>query len=422
MKTTDHLGRPIIAVTGIGVVTALGEGITDNWAALSSGRSGIHRITRFPTEHLNTTIAGTVDFLPSSGKGAHALTRDLAERAATEAVAQAGLPSSEFGGPLFLGAPPVELDWRDRFKLYASADPDDGVRGLLAAASNIDTAEMENAALFGSIADQLADRFGARGLPLTVSTACATGATVIQLGVEAIRRGDCDRALAIGADGSATAEALIRFSLLSALSTSNADPEKASKPFSKDRDGFVLSEGSAALVLESLESATARGATVLGIVRGCGDKADDFHRTRSKPDGSPAIAAVRAAIADAGIGEDEIGYINAHGTSTPENDKMEHLSLSTVFGERIRHIPVSSNKSMIGHTLSAAGAIEAVFSLLTMREGVIPPTINYAVPDPAIELDVVPNVKRQADVSAVLSNSFGFGGQNSCLVLGREPV
>ena len=422
MKTTDHLGRPIIAVTGVGVVTALGEGIADNWAALSSGRSGIHRITRFPTEHLNTTIAGTVDFLPSSGKGAHALTRDLAERAATEAVAQAGLPSSEFGGPLFLGAPPVELDWRDRFKLYASADPDDGVRGLLAAASNIDTAEMENAALFGSIADQLADRFGARGLPLTVSTACATGATVIQLGVEAIRRGDCDRALAIGADGSATAEALIRFSLLSALSTSNADPEKASKPFSKDRDGFVLSEGSAALVLESLESATARGATVLGIVRGCGDKADDFHRTRSKPDGSPAIAAVRAAIADAGIGEDEIGYINAHGTSTPENDKMEHLSLSTVFGERIRQIPVSSNKSMIGHTLSAAGAIEAVFSLLTMREGVIPPTINYAVPDPAIELDVVPNVKRQADVSAVLSNSFGFGGQNSCLVLGREPV
>ncbi|MCA9056704.1 MAG: beta-ketoacyl-[acyl-carrier-protein] synthase II, partial [Planctomycetaceae bacterium] len=212
------------------------------------------------------------------------------------------------------------------------------------------------------------------------------------------------------------------FSLLSALSTNNADPEKASKPFSKDRDGFVLSEGSAALVLESLESATARGATVLGIVRGCGDKADDFHRTRSKPDGSPAIAAVRAAIGDAGISEDEIDYINAHGTSTPENDKMEHLSLSTVFGERIRQIPVSSNKSMIGHTLSAAGAIEAVFSLLTMREGVIPPTINYAVPDPAIELDVVPNVKRQADVSAVLSNSFGFGGQNSCLVLGREPV
>ncbi len=175
-------------------------------------------------------------------------------------------------------------------------------------------------------------------------------------------------------------------------------------------------------MLESLEARTARGATVLGMLAGCGEKADDFHRTRSKPDGSPAIAAVRAALADAGIGEDGIDYVNAHGTSTPENDKMEHLSLSTVFGERMRKIPISSNKSMIGHTLSAAGAVEAAFSLMTMREGVIPPTINYDNPDPAIELDVVPNVKRSADVGAVLSNSFGFGGQNACLVMAREPV
>ena len=261
-----------------------------------------------------------------------------------------------------------------------------------------------------------------RGLPVTLSTACASGATAIQLGVEAIRRGESDRALSIGADGSATAEALIRFSLLSALSTNNEVPEKASKPFSKDRDGFVLAEGSAALVLESLESAVARGATVLGVLAGCGERADDFHRTRSKPDGSPAIAAVRAALADSGLGEDGIGYVNAHGTSTPENDKMEHLSLSTVFGERMRNIPISSNKSMIGHTLSAAGAIEAAFSLMTMLEGVIPPTINYDNPDPAIELDVVPNVKRSASVATVLSNSFGFGGQNTCLVMAREPV
>ena len=189
-----------------------------------------------------------------------------------------------------------------------------------------------------------------------------------------------------------------------------------------ERDGFVLAEGSAALVLESLESALARGATVLGVLAGCGERADDFHRTRSKPDGSPAIAAVRAALADAGLGEDGIGYVNAHGTSTPENDKMEHLSLSTVFGDRMKRIPISSNKSMIGHTLSAAGAVEAVFSVLTMRNGVIPPTINHDNPDPAIELDVVPNVKRDADVSSVLSNSFGFGGQNTCLVLAREPV
>jgi 3-oxoacyl-[acyl-carrier-protein] synthase II len=289
-------------------------------------------------------------------------------------------------------------------------------------ARNLPTLDIFETSQFGSIAARLADEFGTLGLPITLSTACASGATAIQLGVEAIRRGECDRALSIGADGSATAEALIRFSLLSALSTQNDVPEKASKPFSKDRDGFVLAEGSAALVLESLESALARGATILGLLSGCGEKADDFHRTRSKPDGSPAIAAVKAALADAGFAEDGVDYVNAHGTSTPENDKMEHLSLSTVFGERMRTTPISSNKSMIGHTLSAAGAVEAAFSFLTMREGVIPPTINYDNPDPAIELDVVPNRKREADISTVLSNSFGFGGQNTCLVMSREPV
>ena len=246
-------------------------------------------------------------------------------------------------------------------------------------------------------------------------------ATAIQLGVEAIRRGEATRVLSIGTDGSVSAESLVRFSLLSALSTHNEPAEKAAKPFSKDRDGFVMAEGSAALVMESLESAIARGAKVIGILQGCGEKADDFHRTRSKPDASPAIGAVRAALADAGVAEDAISYINAHGTSTPENDKMEYLAISTVFGERIANIPVSSNKSMIGHTLTAAGAVEAAFSLLTMQTGTIPPTINYDTPDPAIPLDTVPNVARSADVSMVLSNSFGFGGQNSCLVMAREP-
>jgi len=421
-KYSDHLGRPIVAVTGIGVVTSLGVGKADNWAALTAGKSGIHPITRFPVDHLNTRISGMVDFLPSSSKGASLLTYDLAEIAAQEAVAEAGLDSGDFGGPLFLASPPVELDWSERFSLYNSDNHDIGAERLLRVARGLKELDVFETTQFGSIADRLADRFGTRGLPITLSTACASGATSIQLGVEAIRRGECDRALSIGADGSATAEALIRFSLLSALSTHNDIPEKASKPFSKDRDGFVLAEGSGALVLESLEAALARGATILGILRGCGEKADDFHRTRSKPDGSPAIAAVRAALADAGLGEDEIDYVNAHGTSTPENDKMEHLSLSTVFGERIGSMPISSNKSMIGHTLSAAGAVEAAFSLMTMRESVIPPTINYDNPDPAIVLDVVPNKKRNAEVGTVLSNSFGFGGQNTCLVMAREPV
>ncbi|PAP99994.1 beta-ketoacyl-ACP synthase [Mesorhizobium mediterraneum] len=418
----DHMGRPIVAVTGIGVVTSLGVGKADNWAALTAGKSGIHPITRFPVDHLNTRISGMVDFLPSSSKGASLLTYELAETAAQEAVAEAGLNSGDFGGPLFLASPPVELDWSERFSLYNSDKHDIGAERLLRVARGLKELDVFETTQFGSIADRLADRFGTRGLPITLSTACASGATSIQLGVEAIRRGECDRALSIGADGSATAEALIRFSLLSALSTHNDIPEKASKPFSKDRDGFVLAEGSGALVLESLEAALARGATILGILRGCGEKADDFHRTRSKPDGSPAIAAVRAALADAGLSEDEIDYVNAHGTSTPENDKMEHLSLSTVFGERIGSMPISSNKSMIGHTLSAAGAVEAAFSLMTMRESVIPPTINYDNPDPAIVLDVVPNKKRNAEVGTVLSNSFGFGGQNTCLVMAREPV
>ncbi|RUU04887.1 beta-ketoacyl-ACP synthase [Mesorhizobium sp. USDA-HM6] len=418
----DHMGRPIVAVTGIGVVTSLGVGKADNWAALTSGKSGIHPITRFPVDHLNTRISGMVDFLPSSSKGASPLTYELAETAAQEAVSEADLDNGDFGGPLFLASPPVELDWADRFSLYNSDKQESGSERLLRVARGLKELDIFETTQFGSIADRLADRFGTRGLPITLSTACASGATAIQLGVEAIRRGECDKALSIGADGSATAEALIRFSLLSALSTHNDIPEKASKPFSKDRDGFVLAEGSGALVLESLEAALARGATILGIMRGCGEKADDFHRTRSKPDGSPAIAAVRAALADAGLGEDEIDYVNAHGTSTPENDKMEHLSLSTVFGERIGSMPISSNKSMIGHTLSAAGAVEAAFSLMTMRESVIPPTINYDNPDPAIVLDVVPNKKRNAEVGTVLSNSFGFGGQNTCLVMAREPV
>jgi 3-oxoacyl-[acyl-carrier-protein] synthase II len=417
----DHLGRPVVAVTGIGVVTSLGVGKTENWAALTSGRSGIRPITRFPVDHLNTRIAGMVDFLASSGAGASALTYELAETAGIEALAEAGL-SGDFAGPLFLASPPVEMSWQSRFALYAQSEELDGYARLLSVAHGQNGTDVFESVMFGAVADRLADKFGARGLPVTLSTACASGATAIQLGVEAIRRGDCDRALAIGSDGSATAEALIRFSLLSALSTHNEAPEKASRPFSKDRDGFVLAEGSAALVLESLDSARARGAEILGVMAGCGEKADDFHRTRSKPDGSPAIAAVRAALADSGIGEDGIAYVNAHGTSTPENDKMEHLSLSTVFGDRMRSMPVSSNKSMIGHTLSAAGAIEAAFSFLTMRHGVIPPTINYDLPDPSIDLDVVPNVARSADVSSVLSNSFGFGGQNACLVMAREPV
>jgi 3-oxoacyl-[acyl-carrier-protein] synthase II len=275
---------------------------------------------------------------------------------------------------------------------------------------------------FGIIGERLAEHFGTEGSPISLNTACASGATAIQLGLEAIRRGECEAVLAIGADGSVTPESLVRFSLLSALSTQNDPPEQASKPFAKNRDGFVIAEGAAALVLEDLVHARARGARVLGIVEGCGEKSDSFHRTRSSPDGKPIIACMRNALADAGVGPEDVDYINAHGTSTPENDKMEHLGVTTVFGERACSIPISSNKSMIGHTLTAAGAVEAAFTLLTLQHQRIPPTINYKIPDPAIPLDVVPNAARDARIFRAISNSFGFGGQNVCLVMAQEPV
>ncbi|TCL94000.1 3-oxoacyl-[acyl-carrier-protein] synthase II [Rhizobium sp. PP-WC-2G-219] len=421
----DHLGRPLIAVTGMGVITSLGQGLEDNWAALTGGVSGIHKITRFPTDGLSTRICGTVDFINVPNENSVERSYAMARETTLEALAQAGI-SGDFDGPLFLAAPPIEPEWSARFALAdrspPSEKPADAYNRFLAAMREKADPVFYEAALFGAISERLSDRFGTRGLPVTLSTACASGATAIQLGVEAIRQGRTTRALTVATDGSVSAEALIRFSLLSALSTQNDPPEKASKPFTRDRDGFVIAEGAATLVLESLEAAVARGAKVLGILKGCGEKADLFHRTRSSPDGGPAIASIRAALADAGIAESDIGYVNAHGTSTPENDKMEYGAMSAVFGEGLARIPVSSNKSMIGHTLTAAGAVEAVFSLQTILTGTLPPTINYQNPDPAIALDVVPNVKRDAQVTAVLSNSFGFGGQNASLVMTAEPA
>jgi 3-oxoacyl-[acyl-carrier-protein] synthase II len=330
----------------------------------------------------------------------------------------------DFPGPLFLAVPPIEFEWPQRTELAAASGNHEsiGYDQLLHGAESGRFADFHHRFLLGSVADGLSEHFGTKGSPITLSTACASGATAIQLGVEAIRRGETDAALCIGTDGSVTPESLIRFSLLSALSTTNDPPQGAARPFSKDRDGFVMAEGAAALVLESLEAARARGATILGVIEGCGDQTDSFHHTRSSPDGHATIGCIRAAIADAGLDPGVIDYINAHGTGTPENDKMESLSIAAVFGERAGKIPVSSNKSMIGHTLSAAGAVEAVFSLLTLEHQRIPPTINYRTPDPAIALDVVPNVMRDARVTHVISNSFGFGGQNVTLALAREPA
>ncbi|MBN9459460.1 MAG: beta-ketoacyl-ACP synthase [Bosea sp.] len=418
----DAKGRPIVAVTGLGVVTSLGQGKETNWRALTAGKSGIHRIDRFPTEGLRTTIGGTVDFLFDEPFTAPQLSEKLATLAAEEAVAQSGLGApGDFPGELFMAVPPVEMEWPQKQEMAQAIEGEVDYDGLLRAAATGKYRAMHELFVFGGVADHIADRFGTRGSPISLSTACSSGATAIQMGVEAIRRGETQAALCIGTDGSIHAEALIRFSLLSALSTQNDPPEGAAKPFSKNRDGFVMGEGAGALVLEDYDHALARGATILGIVAGCGERGDGFHRTRSSPDGKPAILAMQDALADAGLTPDDVDYINAHGTSTPENDKMEAMSCAAVFGERMASLPISSNKSMIGHTLTAAGAVEAVISFMTIANGTIPPTINYANPDPAIALDVVPNTARKAKVRTVISNSFGFGGQNTCLVLTAPP-
>jgi len=421
----DHLGRPTVVVTGMGVLTSLGQGKAENWSKLLEGTSGIRRISRFPITHLRTTIAGTVDFVSVDEQSAPALTEAIGAMVAEEAIAESGIGTpGDFPGPLLLAMPPVEMEWPQRLAADAvAASRNEPVTwiDLVHAVSDNRFPRLHERFLFGAVAEHLADRFGTKGSPIATSTACASGATAIQLGVEAIRRGEAEAALVVGTDASVNPESLIRFSLLSALSTRNDPPESAARPFSRDRDGFVMAEGAGALVLESLAHARARGAAILGVVEGCGEMADSFHRTRSSPDGKPIIACMRHALEDAGLAPDAIGYVNAHGTGTPENDKMEWLGLAAVFGDRAGTLPASSNKSMIGHTLSAAGVVEAIFTLLSLRHGVLPPTINYDTPDPALPLDCVPNVAREARVTHAISNSFGFGGQNACLVLGPVP-
>src|SRR5947209_12534996 len=348
---SGNSGQPVVVVTGMGVITSLGAGKADNWAKLTAGESGIHRITRFANEGLKTTIAGSVDFVPVEPFCSTELGERMADMVAEEAIDQAGIGNKgDFPGPLFLAVAPVEIEWPHRDALAVGSGANDvlGYDDLLRASASGRFRAIHERCLFASVAEHLAERFGTKGSPISVSTACASGASAIQLAVEAIRRGETDAALCIGTDASVNAESLIRFSLLSALSTSNDPPQGASKPFSKNRDGFVMAEGAGALVLESLESAQARGAKILGVMEGCGEMADSFHRTRSSPDGKPSIACMHKALNDAGLAPEDIDYINAHGTGTPENDKNEYLAVTAVLGERAKRIPISSNKSMNG--------------------------------------------------------------------------
>src|ERR1700716_1374151 len=287
----DKFGVPIVVVTGMGIVTLVGAGKTDNWAKLTAGESGIRTVTRFPIDGLKTTMAGTVDFLPLEPFSSTGLTHPLAQLASEEALEQSGIGSKgNFPGPLFLAVAPVEVEWPQRLELGRAVGKQDlDYDDLLQVSGGGKFVPYHRRFMFGSVAGHLAETFGTKGSPISLSTACASGATAIQLGVEAIRRGEADAALCVGAEGTVNPEAMVRFSLLSALSTRNESPLAASKPFSKNRDGFVMAEGAGALVLESYEAAIARGARILGVLAGCGELPASLRRTRSSPDGKPII-------------------------------------------------------------------------------------------------------------------------------------
>ncbi len=420
-KTTDKQGRPVVAITGMGLLTSLGKNRDDNWRALMSGKSGLKTIDRFPIDGLRSTVAGTVDEFVSGADQQNSVWRStyLGMGVGLEAIEQAAIGEEQnFPGPLFLASPPSEFEWPRLHELSETASElgDTAYAHLLGMARQQEEVREEDVTLETALPGKvLRHTFGTKGVPVTVCTACASGATAIGLGVEAIRRGE-KAALCIGTDATVHQEAMVRFTLLSAVSTHNDPPEKASRPFDKTRAGFVIAEGSAALVLEDYDHAKARGAEILGVVRGYGERADTFHRTRSMPDGSAMIGAMVNTLNDGGVSPEEVDHVNAHGTSTPENDKMEALSLNKVFGDRIMDVPVASNKGQMGHTLLAAGAVEAVISLMTIKNNIIPANMNFETPDEAINLDIVANKPREKNVNIILSNSFGFGGQNACLV------
>lgn len=413
-----------VAVTGIGLVTALGAGKDANWTAMASGRSGARLIDRFASAGYRTRIAATVAPEIAEAPAPFQLSEALAQLALAEALDESGHVGAPFPGRLAAAVPPSYLGWDSRAALRTAAaangPPDEPA--LLEAARHPGFAPLNARVRGGRMAEHLADAIGAAGAPIAVNTACSSGATAIQLAAGAIRRGEAQAAVALGTDGSVTPELLVRFGLLAALSRRNDAPEAASRPFDAGRDGFVPGEGAAALVLEPLATARARGARVLGCVAGWGETVDGHHRTRSDPSGTPAADAMRRAIADAGLSPEDIDYVNAHGTSTPENDRMEALSCKHVFGPRVATLPVSATKSMTGHCLSAAGAIEAAACLLMLQHQTILPTINCDEQDPEIVLDPVVDGPRPARLRHILSNSFGFGGQNVCLVFAGPDV
>ncbi len=425
-------GRRRVVVTGIGCVTPLGVTVEELWGNLKIGASGVGYTTVFDASKFPTKIAAEVRNWSVTDEGQPAerwqycgrhtrFAAGAALQAMRDAGLEKGLPADPARLGIYLGSGEGQQDFDSFTKMMAVAIEGDTLDVARFTKIGLETlhplSEVEQEP--NMPAGHLATLFDACGPNLNCLTACAASSQAIGEAVELVRRGEADVMLSGGTHSMIHPFGVTGFNLLTALSTRNDDPTKASRPFDNDRDGFVLGEGAAMVVLEELEHAKRRGARIHGEVLGYGSTADAYRITDTHPEGRGAASCIRMALDDAGVALDGIDYINAHGTSTDVNDKVETLAIKTVFGERAYRIPVSSTKSMMGHLIAAAGATELIVCLLAIRDGVLPPTINYTTPDPNCDLDYVPNVAREARCDRALSNSFGFGGQNISLVVGR---
>ena len=422
--------RRRVVVTGVGCVTPLGANVETVWKRLLNGDSGIGYTTLFDASNFPTKISAEVrdwdlsdvgedpEEWKCQGRHTHFAVGAACKAMADSGIADAHVEPTRFG--IYTGSGEGQQDF-DRFTEMmvaglAGGDTLDLARFTRKGLETLDPiTELEQEP--NMPAGHLASLFGAEGPNVNCLTACAASSQAIGEAVEIIRRGEADVMLSGGTHTMIHPFGVTGFNLLTALSTYNEEPTKASRPFDRNRDGFVLGEGSGMVVLEELEHAKARGARIYGEMLGYGSTADAFRITDTHPEGRGAISCVKLALQDAGVGLDQIDYINAHGTSTSVNDRVETLAIKQVFGERAYKIPVSSTKSMMGHLIAAAGATEVIFCLLAMRDNVVPPTTNYETPDPDCDLDYVPNQPREVPCSTVMTNSFGFGGQNISLLL-----
>lgn len=406
-----------VVITGLGLVTPLGIGVDESWAALCAGKSGVGEITRFDASKYTTKIAAEVkgfnaeDFLPKKEAKRNQLFISYAIAASRMAVEDSGMTIDEKNG--------------DRVGVITGC----GLGGLATLEEHtiiIQTRGPKRVSPFfipmmiGNMAPgMISIQFGAKGPNLSIATACAAGTHAVGEAYKNIQRGFSDAVITGGMESVITPSCVAGFGAMKALSTRNDDPQKASRPFDKDRDGFVVGEGAGILVIEALDHALERGAKIYGEIFGYGMSGDGYHMTSPPPDAEGAVRCMEAAIADAGITCDQIDYINAHGTSTPLNDLYETRAIKTVFKENAPSVAISSTKSMTGHLLGGAGGIETVFSTLAARDNIIPPTINFESRDEECTLDYVPNTARKAKVDIVMSNSFGFGGTNATIIVGK---